>query len=218
LTASEPRVLLDDLFVTDGRGTRRGACSCSPKAKRWLLALTRKCPYAQMPLRANDERLAFADSFAIALGYLVASPKALHREVGNTMRIRRGLATAVIFAGTAVGIACPAHADDFGGAYVQTGPGTQSTWVVTPCGPGCAHVADSSGWSADAHLFNGQWTFPIDRPDGTRCNNGSRAPGTLTYSVNAAGNSGTVVTSGAAPCDLAPGYASPIYFILTKVP
>jgi len=139
------------------------------------------------------------------------------------MSIIQGLTAAAIVAGGAVCFASPVRADDFSGAYLRTGLGTQSTWFVTPCGPGCAHVADSSGWSADAHMVNGQWTFSIDRPDATRCRNGSWAPGTSLYSpgtslysVDAGKLAGTVVTSNPVPCELAAGYSTPIYFTLTK--
>lgn len=71
------------------------------------------------------------------------------------MSIIRGLTAVAIFAGAAVCFASPVRADDFSGTYIRTGFGTQSTWFVTPCGPGCAHVADSSGRSADAHMVRG---------------------------------------------------------------
>ena len=132
------------------------------------------------------------------------------------MGTNRGLAVAVIFAGAAVCFASAARADDFSGTYVMTAPDAQSTWVVTPCGPECAHVADSSGWSADAHVVNGQWTFSVDRPDATVCINRARAPGTALYSFDLARQAGTVVTSVAAPCAQAPGYSRPIYFTLTR--
>lgn len=132
------------------------------------------------------------------------------------MRTSLGLAATVVLA-AAVCFASPAHADDFRGTYIRTLLGDQSTWSVTSCGAGCAHVTDSSGWSADAHPFNGQWTFSIDLPDATKCNNDGRAPGTVLYSVNPARLAGTVVTSNTAPCALAPGYSTPIYFTLTKV-
>lgn len=132
------------------------------------------------------------------------------------MRINPGRATAATSAGVAILLAAPAHADSFTGTYLHTAPGTKSTWVVTSCGAGCTHVDDSDGWSADAHLVNGQWTFSIDRPDATKCRNGSRAPGTALYSVNPAKLVGTVVTTNPAPCELAAGYSTPIYFILTK--
>ena len=132
------------------------------------------------------------------------------------MRIDRGFAVAAVVAGAAVWLASPAQADDFSGTYVRTGPDGQSTWNVTPCGPGCAHVADSTGWSADAHWINGQWTFSVDRPDATKCINGVWAPGTALYSVNPARGAGTVVTSKPGPCPLAGGYSTPIYFTLMR--
>lgn len=137
------------------------------------------------------------------------------------MNIRWRLAAATVFAASAVCFAIPAHADSFGGTYIRTGPGTeaddwQSTWVVTPCGAGCAHVADSTGWSADAHVINGRWTFEVFRPDATKCLNGW-APGIANYSVDAARLDGWVVTTKPAPCALQAGYATPLYFTLTKV-
>ena len=136
------------------------------------------------------------------------------------MKIRWGLTAAAIFAAGAVCFASPARADNFSGTFLRTGPGTestwQSTWFVTPCGPGCTHVADSSGWNADAHIINGRWTFEVNRPDATKCLDGW-APGTANYSVDAARLDGWVVTSKPAPCALQAGYATPLYFTLTKV-
>jgi hypothetical protein len=133
------------------------------------------------------------------------------------MKISRGLAAAAIFGAGAVCLASPARADNFSGTYILTGPGTESTWFVTPCGPGCTHVADSSGWSADAHIINGRWTFSVDRPDATKCLNDGWAPGIANYSVDAARLDGWVVTTKTAPCALQAGYATPLYFTLTKV-
>jgi hypothetical protein len=137
------------------------------------------------------------------------------------MKISWGLAAAAIFAASGLCFASPAQADDFSGTYIRTGPGTpsawQSTWLVTPCGPGCAHVADSSGWGVDAHMTNGRWTFSVDRPDATRCLNDGWAPGTALYSVDAVRLDGIVVTSNPAPCPLQPGYSAPLFFTLTKV-
>jgi hypothetical protein len=137
------------------------------------------------------------------------------------MKIGLGVATAAIFTAGAICVASAAHADNFSGTFLRTGPGTESdewqtTWVVTPCGAGCAHVADSTGWSADAHVINGRWTFEVFRPDATKCLNGW-APGTANYSVDAARLDGWVVTTKPAPCALQAGYATPLYFSLTRV-
>jgi fluoride ion exporter CrcB/FEX len=70
------------------------------------------------------------------------------------MNVTGGLATAAVFAGVAIGFASPARADDFSGTFVPNGPGLQSTWVVTSCGPDCARIADSTGWTVDAHPWN----------------------------------------------------------------
>ena len=134
----------------------------------------------------------------------------------DTVRLR-ALAALAAFATAAVGLASPATADDFGGTYVRTGSGESSTWVVTPCGSGCAHVADSDGWSADAHPVGGLWTLTVELPKATICNNDGTAPGTLTYKVDPARQEGTVVNVLPAPCQLAPGYSNSMYFALTRV-
>lgn len=132
------------------------------------------------------------------------------------MRLRV-FAVVAAFACAAVGFAGPAQADDFSGTYIRTGSGESSTWVVTPCGSGCAHVADSDGWSADAHLVGGLWTLTVNLPKATVCNNDGTAPGTLTYKVAPSRQEGTVVNVRPAPCQLAPAYSKSMYFTLTRV-
>jgi hypothetical protein len=136
------------------------------------------------------------------------------------MKVTAGLA-AVVVAGAAVGFASPAGAlDDFSGTYIPNGPGLHSTWVVTPCGPDCARISDSTGWVADAHPWAGLWRFVVDLTDGTKCNNDGVAPGTVTFKVDAPRQEGTFLTTNPAPwCPfaLAPGYSQPVYFTLTRI-
>lgn len=137
------------------------------------------------------------------------------------MNVAAGLAAATIVAGAAVGFASPAGAaNDFSGTFIPNGPGLNSTWVVTPCGTDCAHIADSTGWSADAHPWTGLWRFVVDLPDGTKCNNDGVAPGTVTFKVDAPRQEGTMLTTNPATwCrwGLAPGYSQPVYFTLTRI-
>ena len=72
------------------------------------------------------------------------------------MNITAGIAAIVVLAGAAVGLAGPAQADSFSGTFTPNGPGLDSTWVVTPCGPDCARISDSSGWLFDRrdHRFS----------------------------------------------------------------
>jgi hypothetical protein len=138
------------------------------------------------------------------------------------MNVTAGIAAAAIVAGAAVGFAAPARAaaDDFSGTFIPNGPGLTSTWVVTPCGPDCAHIADSSGWSAEAHPFGGLWRFEVNLADGTKCNNDGTAPGTVTFKVDAPRQQGTMLTTNPAtwcPFALAPGYSHPVYFTLTRI-
>jgi hypothetical protein len=137
------------------------------------------------------------------------------------MNVTAGIAAAAIAAGAAVGFASPSWAaDDFSGTFIPNGPGLRSTWVVTRCGPDCAHIADSSGWSADAHQFDGLWRFVVDLPDGTKCNNDGVAPGTVIFKVDAPRQEGTMFTTNPATgCQwgLAPGYSHPVFFSLTRI-
>ena len=136
------------------------------------------------------------------------------------MNVTAGIAATVILTGAAVGFAGPAMADGFSGTYIPNGPGMSSTWVVTSCGADCAHISDSSGWSVDAHPWNGLWRFVVDLPDGTKCNNDGVLPGTVTFKVDAPRQDGTLSTTNpASDCrwGLAPGYSQPVYFTLTRI-
>jgi hypothetical protein len=75
-----------------------------------------------------------------------------------------------------IGLAGPAWADDgLSGTYNYVNEtGFTSTWTVTPCGSGCAHVFTShSAANYDLRLSNGLWTASVDRPDAVGCPNGS---------------------------------------------
>jgi hypothetical protein len=136
------------------------------------------------------------------------------------MNVTAGLVAATVVAGAAVGFASPARADDFSGTYVPNGPGLTSTWVVTPCGADCARITDSTGWTADAHPWDGLWRFVVDLPDGTKCNNDGVKPGTVTFKVDASRQEGTMLTTNpdtGCPWALAPGYSQPVYFTLTRI-
>jgi hypothetical protein len=142
------------------------------------------------------------------------------QRTGASMNGTGGLAAAAVFAGAAIGFASPARADDFSGTFVPNGPGLQSTWVVTSCGPDCARIADSTGWTVDAHPWNGLWRFVVDLPDGTKCNNDGVAPGTVTFKVDASRQEGTMLTANpypGCPWALAPGYSNPVIFTLTRI-
>lgn len=108
------------------------------------------------------------------------------------MRFVMGIVPAMVLAGTAVGLASPAAADDFSGTYRydHNGPSTWSTWTVTPCGPGCADVAATggAGWApygGRARMEGGRWTMVSPWPDAGDCD-GTPLVASRTLSLDAA--------------------------------
>lgn len=109
------------------------------------------------------------------------------------MTIKWSLGLAVIAAGVAVGVACPASADPntfpdtLEGAYTYNGGGITRTWTFTPCGSGCANVdapsiPGSPGFSGTARLGYGGYALTlVDFPGTIACPDGSSAPGNITY-------------------------------------
>ena len=115
------------------------------------------------------------------------------------MTIARGFAAAAIVAGLAVGSAGTTWAAEstMSGHYLrtetdpQTGQSETDDWYATPCGDGCASLADTPGGPvlSQARLVNGQWTLDsavhtLSCPDGTVLPNavsalhvGSKHPG-----------------------------------------
>jgi hypothetical protein len=117
------------------------------------------------------------------------------------MTMRRGVSSAVIFAGVAVGLAGPVGADPgiFEGYYTYAGGGVTRPWIATSCGTGCSHVEapqipGQEGFSGDAQLAYGGWALTRhDVPDAVPCGAGSRAPGNITYRWNPGTMSGLAV-------------------------
>ncbi|WP_155770059.1 hypothetical protein [Mycobacterium asiaticum] len=96
---------------------------------------------------------------------------------------RRIAAAVVVVVWLAIGSAGTAFAAPaLSGHYVATvtsasGETTDSDWYFTPCGDGCASVANAPGGPAfgNARLVNGQWTL-VWHSDAF-CPGGSRVPG-----------------------------------------
>jgi hypothetical protein len=124
---------------------------------------------------------------------------------GDGMRIDRTIAGAALLAATTVGFASPAWADDFSGKYSVTRsgvtqPGTAPMmWSVRSCGPDCASVTGDEGVRWETHLSNGRWTATLHRPDAVDCKNGTFAPGTSQFSLDAATLRGTIIGTSDGP-------------------
>jgi len=126
---------------------------------------------------------------------------------------------ATVLAGAAVGLACPAWADDPAGAYTVTWSDSTppTTWTFTPCGPGCSQVTGNKGWSTDAHLVNSRWVMgPVHYT--LYCSDGSTVAATANGSFDAATLTGSSVVTYpvACPKDPVPSGMT-IQFSLTKV-
>jgi hypothetical protein len=77
------------------------------------------------------------------------------------MTALRGMATAAMLAGLAVGTASTAWADPppMSGTYIMTAgtPPKELTLTFTPCGPTCTQFTNEKGQTATVNLVNGQW-------------------------------------------------------------
>lgn len=106
---------------------------------------------------------------------------------------------------------------DFAGTYMNSPSG--STWVATPCGPGCATVSSSAGWSGQARLENGQWRMQVPRADAVTCNTGEIHSGTTDFTFDPENLRGIAIgTTDGPACGFAPQYTGlPTNFSLTKV-
>ncbi|MCI4673759.1 hypothetical protein [Candidatus Mycolicibacterium alkanivorans] len=66
---------------------------------------------------------------------------------------------------------------------------------------GCtANLASNRGWTSVATLTNGRWNFTVTKPDGVVCDDGSYAPVSIAYSVDAATLAGTVTADSNGDC------------------
>jgi len=153
------------------------------------------------------------------------------------MTITRGLpATIILAAGVALGSAGTASADgppqpfpgELSGTYrYESDTGRINTWVITPCGPGCADVAVTPvtdprvlPYAGRALLNNGRWDMTVQYPEAVRCrppNDYVTVPGTVMFSFEAATLDGTAVNvQDAAACGDPAGAAYQSGFSLAK--
>ncbi|MDG4667187.1 hypothetical protein [Mycobacterium sp. 236(2023)] len=129
-------------------------------------------------------------------------------------------AMAAACVGGAVGLAAPASADGpiFKGTFLlTTQDGSTNTWVVTPCGAGCARVVSDTRLDADAHLADGQWHFTYTHPTGWDCEDGTDAPATRRVAVDAATLQGTVAQGPDNVCGETDVVDDPFTFTLNQI-
>ncbi|VEG55634.1 Uncharacterised protein [Mycolicibacterium aurum] len=120
-----------------------------------------------------------------------------------------------------IGLAAPAWSGGpvFNGTFLLvTEDGSTDTWVVTPCGSGCAHVVSDSGHvDVDARLANSQWTFTYTHPTGWDCEDGTDAPATRRVGVDAATLQGTVAQGPDNVCGESDVIDEPFTFTLNQI-
>jgi hypothetical protein len=125
------------------------------------------------------------------------------------MTFTRSLAAGAMFAGLALVLTAPiSAADPLNGHYIETetypdGHQVHSDWYITPCGDGCASIADLG----QANLVNGQWT--LDGTGGVSCEEGGDVPHAIGFHYSwdpntLAGNVG--ITNNVQACGNPKGY------------
>lgn len=134
------------------------------------------------------------------------TPTRPHNVRVETMRIVRSVAAAGLMGAAAVGLACPAGAEELvSGMYGVdrsgvTQPGNAPTmWTVKRCGADCAQIVGDDGVIWDAHLVNGKWTATRHTETAVDCKNGYSAPGTSVFSMDAQTLRGTIVSTSDGP-------------------
>jgi hypothetical protein len=122
------------------------------------------------------------------------------------MTIVRTVAVAVLLGATAVGFAGPAWSDELTAGFYSvtrsgvTQPGTAPMmWSVHPCGTGCVQVVGDNSVTWDARLADGRWTATRHSADAVDCRNGTSAPGTSVFSLDAQTLKGTIVSTSDGP-------------------
>ncbi|OBK79691.1 hypothetical protein [Mycobacterium sp. 1164985.4] len=153
------------------------------------------------------------------------------------MTITRTLSAAcIIGAGVAIGSVgnawaggSPQAPGELSGTYTyHSDTGRVNTWVITPCGSGCADVAVTpvtdtrvTPYGGRALLDNGRWNMAVQYAQAIRCkppNDSVTVPGTVAFSFDAVTLEGTAVnTQDAAACGDPAGATYQSGFTLTKV-
>jgi hypothetical protein len=93
----------------------------------------------------------------------------------------------------------------------ESDTGRVNTWVITPCGPGCADVAVTPvtdprvvPYGGRALRNDGRWAMTVEYPGAVRCkppNDSVTVPGTVVFSFEAATLNGTAFnTQNVAAC------------------
>jgi hypothetical protein len=94
----------------------------------------------------------------------------------------------LIFGAAGVAGSTPPPALSDGTYLVAFSDGPTEEWTITSsCGPGCAVVASSVGWSADANFVGGgywgpsNWVVVVPGPDAAICPDGTKVAGSQNY-------------------------------------
>jgi hypothetical protein len=141
----------------------------------------------------------------------------------------KSLALSIPLITAAVTLAPVAHAGmQYGDYEVQTprDPGHSWVWSVRPCEPGlpasCVQTqaiprpnGQATAFKASASFANGQYTMPVDVPDGVRCTY-YFLPSHDVYTWDAATLAGSVTSTFDAGCGNAPGGTASWPFSLTR--
>ena len=115
--------------------------------------------------------------------------------------------TATVAAAIPMGFIAPANADpsSLNGKYAIVG-GAEGLYVAatsncaTPVEGCTASLASNRGWTSVATLTGGRWNFTVTKPDGVVCDDGSYAPVSIAYSVDAATLAGTIIADSNGDC------------------
>ena len=115
--------------------------------------------------------------------------------------------TATVAAAIPTGFIAPANADlsPLNGSYAIVG-GADGLYVTATSNcptatDGCtANLASNRGWTTVATLTDGRWNFTVTKPDGVVCDDGSYAPVSIAYSINAATLQGTITADSNGDC------------------